>query len=127
MKKILIVDDSAFMRKLLKDILMTDTVFLKKHTLTFYEASGKKEAFQHVKKIAFDAILLDIVMVESETEGIEFVEEIRDIFDVNKIIMISSVSQPVLYDKCDQLGITRYLNKPLVAKNIIESVSQVLA
>jgi CheY-like chemotaxis protein len=74
MKNILVVDDSAFMRSILKDILMDrngDLVI--SVPIEIHEADGKASALKQINKIHPDVILLDIVMQESETEGLEFI------------------------------------------------------
>lgn len=127
MKKILIVDDSAFMRNILKDLLSNkaEDVALKDN-VELFEADGKTNAIKQFKKIKPDLILLDIVMRESEIEGIEFIEEIKPSFDLSKIIMISSIGQTEVLDKCNKLGIKTYLQKPFEHEQVIETINKIL-
>lgn len=128
MKKILIVDDSAFMRNVLKDLLTTfeDKAELK-DAVELYEADGKRKALEQLKSVKPDVILLDVVMRESETEGLEFIEEIKDIFDTKKVIMISSIGQSSLLTEFQRLGITNYLQKPFEDHQVIEAVNKIIA
>jgi len=127
MKKILIVDDSTFMRNVIKDTLVTnnDNVSLIDN-LEFYEADGKINALTQVKKIKPDIILLDIVMRESETEGIEFLNEVKPYFDLSKVIMISAVGQIEIIEKCKNLGVTFYIQKPIENEQMLTTVNQVI-
>lgn len=119
MKKILIIDDSAFMRGVLKDVLQSDDI-------KFYEADGKDNALKQLKKVHPQLILLDIVMKNSETEGLEFIKEIKNYFDVNKIIIISSVGQAFLQEEIEKLGIQWFIQKPFEEEVVKEKVKQAL-
>lgn len=126
MKKILIVDDSTFMRNVVKDILENGADSSLKNKLELYEADGKTNAISQVNKIKPDVILLDIVMKESEMEGLEFLEEIKSFFDLRKIIMISSIGQQEILHKCKVLGIQHYLQKPIENEQVYEALSLIL-
>lgn len=127
MKKILIVDDSTFMRNVIKDLLTNqkeaNTVT---DVLEFYEADGKTRALEQVKKIKPDAILLDIVMGENIMDGVEFLEEVKPYFNTKNIIMISSIGQAAVVDKCKSLGVIYYIQKPIVDIQLIEAVNRII-
>lgn len=128
MKKILIVDDSAFMRTILKDLLVSEVDGESLTTaVELSEADSKVNALKIFQKFKPDVILLDIVMQDSETEGLEFLEEIKDIFDMNKVIMISSIRQTSVLDKCKKYGVTSYLQKPFEHNQVIKAVNRALA
>jgi len=127
MKKILIVDDSTFMRNVLKDILLaknSDAELIAE--LEFFEANGIVTARQQIKAVSPDAILLDIVMHESETEGVEFLREIQGFFDTSKVIIISSIGQIEILDECNKLGVKFYIQKPFEHSKIIEAVNHII-
>jgi two-component system chemotaxis response regulator CheY len=127
MKKILIVDDSAFMRNVLKDIITGDG---KKPSLSneieIFEADGKEAALILAKKEKPDVILLDIVMKESEMEGVEFIMDANEFFDLSKIIMITSIAHMDIMDTCKNLGVKFYLQKPFDQKEVIDSIKEVI-
>jgi two-component system chemotaxis response regulator CheY len=125
MKKILIVDDSTFMRSVVKDALENNNSDVK-DALQFYEADGKQNAVSQVNKIKPDAILLDIVMKESEMEGIEFLEEIQPYFDMKKIIMISSIGQDEIMNMCKRMGVEHYLQKPIEYDEMFKVINYIL-
>ncbi len=126
MKKILIIDDSPFMRKLLKDLLL-NSERPRLQAIEIYEADGKKSALVQLKKNKPDIILLDIVMQESEIEGLEFLQEVKDIYDARKIIMITSIGQPSIMEECKQFGIQNYLQKPFENAQVVDMVNKALA
>lgn len=127
MKNILIVDDSQFMRNVLKELLMDNSSAMKlSQAVTISEADSRINAKRKFKELKPDVILLDMVMQSSETEGIEFIEEIRDSFDPKKIIMISSIGQPHLLDECKRLGIVTYLQKPFEQNEVIDAVNNAM-
>ena len=127
MKNILIIDDSAFMRNILKELL-TNAVAenILSEPLTLYEADGKTNALKEMIKAKPDIMLVDIVMKESETEGIEFVNAIKDKFSMKKIIIISSIGQSAIWDECKRLGILHYLQKPFEKNEVISVMNEVL-
>lgn len=128
MKKILIVDDSAFMRNVLKGIIVDNANMTNPaEDFEIYEADGKRNALMLAKKINPDVILLDIVMQESEMEGIEFIEEANEFFDLSKIVMISSVGHIDILETCKNLGIKFYVQKPFEQSEVIDSIKKILA
>lgn len=127
MTKILIIDDSTFMRNILKDILQDEIKKISSfNTLEFFEADGKKNALEQFKKIKPDVIFLDIVMEESEMEGVEFLEAIKPSFDVSKVIIVSSIGQQEIISKCNELGVSSYLQKPIDNEKVIEAVAHII-
>ena len=79
MTKILIIDDEAPIRRVLRDILENESYQVD-------DASTGMEALQHIKEQDFDAIFCDIKM--PEMDGIEVLEAIRKESDV-PVIMLS--------------------------------------
>lgn len=127
MKKILIIDDSTFMRNVLKDILLEkDGDRQLVADLEFFEADGMKTARKQIKTVTPDAILLDVVMQDSETEGVEFLREIQPTFDTSKVIIISSIGQIEILEECNKLGVKFYIQKPFENSKIIDAVNHVL-
>ncbi|MBI2118955.1 MAG: response regulator [Elusimicrobia bacterium] len=111
MKRILIVDDSAFMRDLIKSIISKKGLF--KEPVEIYEADSKKKAMEQYRTQYPDLILLDIVMREGEREGIKFLEEVRAVDCKTQVIMLTAVGQTACIKECETLGILGYLTKPI--------------
>lgn len=82
-KKILIIDDSALMRRILCDIIQTDD----RYEVTDFASNGM-EALQILQNKRFDCIFLDIHM--PKMNGIEFLKEMQKNNRREKIIVVSS-------------------------------------
>ncbi|MBR6931010.1 MAG: sigma-54-dependent Fis family transcriptional regulator [Bacteroidales bacterium] len=79
MPRILIIDDEAPIRRVLRDILENESYHVD-------DAATGMEALQHIKEQDFDAVFCDIKM--PEMDGIEVLEAIRKESDV-PVIMLS--------------------------------------
>ena len=127
MKKILIVDDSAFMRNVLKDIIVTNADIANLgDDYKIYEADGRANAIIIAQKINPNVILLDIVMKESDMEGIDFILEANKFFDLSKIIMVSSIGHEEIINTCKNLGVKFYIQKPFIHMEVINSIKDVI-
>lgn len=116
-KNILVVDDSALMRRLISDIIESDERFKISDI-----ASNGLEAFDlvtlHPQK--YDAILLDINM--PKMSGIEFLEQLNKLHIKHKIIMVSTLAKEGAKEtiRCLELGAFDFVTKPesyIEAKN----------
>lgn len=114
--KILIADDSAFMRTVLKNILEN----IGHHD--FEEAGNGNEAIEKVKSYQPDLVLLDVIMPDKG--GIEVLKEIGS---VNKILMISAVGQEKIIDEAKGLGARGYIIKPFDNHQVEEEVKKILS
>ncbi|CAB50460.1 response regulator [Pyrococcus abyssi] len=119
MARILVVDDAAFMRMLLKKILTQAG-----HEVVG-EASNGKEAVEKYKQLKPDLVTMDIVM--PEMDGITAVKEIMKIDPNAKIIMITAVGQEAKVMEALKSGAKGYIVKPFQAQKVIEEVNRVLS
>jgi len=117
MAKILITDDSVFMRKMLMDILSNGGY------KDFLEAGNGTEALEQYKKEKPGLILLDIIM--PEVDGIGVLEKL-DKSDIKKVIIVSAVGQEKMKEKAKGLGVVHYVVKPFAEKDILSEVKKVL-
>jgi len=117
-KKILIVDDAAFMRMMIKDIL----------TKNGYEIVGEAEngarAIDKYKELNPDLVIMDITM--PEVDGIAAVREIKKINSDSKIIMCSAMGQQAMVIESIQAGARDFIVKPFQAERVVEAVKKVL-
>ena len=115
MAKILIADDSQFMRKILKDILYgagyTDTI----------ECVDGKECMAKYVSEKPDLVLLDIIM--PEMDGMEVLKKIGH--EV-KVVVISAVGQEKMIGEAKDLGSLDYIVKPFDNNQVLEVVKKVL-
>ena len=107
MKKILIVDDSPFIRMVLKNIV--ERVVPGTQVI---EADSGTTAFSQFKKAMPDLTLLDIIMPEGEDEGVDILKRIRDAAPQANIIMITAVGHDAMINRCKELGVLDYIVKP---------------
>ena len=117
-KKILIADDSLFMRKMLKDILPDKYKII--------EAESGQKAEKRIKEEKPDLILLDIIMPEGEEEGIRVLKEIRKANPETQILMITAVGQDAVIKECKKLGAADYIVKPFDKEKVIKTVQKYL-
>ncbi|MBU1366994.1 MAG: response regulator [Candidatus Omnitrophica bacterium] len=120
-KKILIADDSLFMRRILKDILSA------KEKYEIVEAQNGKEAEQQFKKHNPDLTLLDIIMPEGEEEGITVLKAIKKLSSGAKVVMITAVGQDSIIAECKKAGASDYIIKPFDKEKIIKTVEKYLS
>lgn len=119
-KKILIADDSIFMRKMLKDILSIENKY------EIVEAQNGNEAELQFKKYNPDLTLLDIIMPEGEEEGIKILEIIKKLSPSAKVVMITAIGQDSIIAECKKAGADDYIIKPFDKKIVIETVKKYL-
>ena len=117
-KKVLIVDDAAFMRMMIKDILSKNG----------YEVVGEAEngarAIEKYKELIPDLVIMDITM--PEVDGIQAVKEIKKINGDSKIIMCSAMGQQAMVIESIQAGARDFIVKPFQAERVVEAVKKVI-
>ncbi len=115
MSKILIVDDSNFMRNLLKNIL------IKNGYNQILEAENGKEAEEVYKKENPKLVLLDIIMPEQDG-----IETLKQLGKKANVIMITAVGQEAIISQAKLLGAKGYIVKPFQPKQILSEIKKVL-
>jgi len=118
MVKILIVDDSMFMRRILINILN------KAGFNDIIEAENGKEAIQKFKREKPDLVLLDIVM--KDEYGTDVLKDIMKIDPNAKVVMISSVGQEAIIKEILESGASDFIVKPFKEEQIISVIKKVL-
>ena len=117
-KNILIVDDAAFMRMMIKDILG------KNGYNVVGEAENGVKAVEKFSELTPDLVIMDITM--PEMDGIEAVKAIRGIKSNADIIMCSAMGQQAMVIESIQAGAKDFIVKPFQAERVIEAVSKVI-
>jgi len=123
MKKILIVDDSLFMRNILKDVLLSDK---SPDKLQIVEADTGAKALVQFKKEMPDLVFLDIIMPDGEEEGLRVLREMMKKDQKTQVVMITSVGQDAIVEECKKLGARDYIVKPFDDNVIVETVEKYL-
>ena len=117
-KNILVVDDAAFMRMMLKDIL----------TKSGYEVVGEAgdgaQALEKYRSLKPDLVLMDITM--PNVGGIEALQNIKEEFPEASVIMCSAMGQQSMVIEAIQAGAKDFVVKPFQADRVLESIRRVL-
>lgn len=116
--RILIVDDTRFLRMMLTDIL----------TNSGYEVVGQAEngliGIEKFKELRPDIVMMDISM--PEMDGIQALKEIRKI-DADAVVLIcSAMSQRDLISKAIEAGANNYVTKPFDSDSINALIENVI-
>ena len=116
--RILIVDDAAFMRMMIRDILS------KNGFEVVGEAADGAQAIEKYKEHKPDLITMDITM--PEMDGITALKEIRKLDPSAKVIMCSAMGQQAMVIDAIQAGAKDFIVKPFQADRVIEAIKKTL-
>ncbi|SMC71236.1 two-component system, chemotaxis family, response regulator CheY [Desulfocicer vacuolatum DSM 3385] len=115
MKKILIVDDSAFTRAIHKNILTA-------HDFSVIEAGGGGEALEILKSDSPHAVVLDLLM--EDMDGMDVARKMLAL-DPDLVVVICSTDKQK-YRQADavDIGCRAFLPKPLNPEQLVETLNQ---
>lgn len=118
-KKVLTVDDSPSVRKLVE-------FTLKAKGFGVNSAGNGQEALELMAKERFDAIILDINM--PQMNGLEFLQKIREdkTFGPIPVVMLTTEGQDKDKDKAISLGATAYIVKPFKPTQLLSLLEKIL-
>ena len=116
--RILIVDDAAFMRMMIKDILT------KNGFEVVGEAADGAQAVSLYQELKPDLVTMDITM--PEMDGITALKEIKAANPSAKVIMCSAMGQQAMVIDAIQAGARDFIVKPFQADRVIEAINKVL-
>lgn len=114
MKRVLIVDDAAFMRMSLKTILE------KNGFQVVDEAENGIVAVRKYKELHPDIVTMDITM--PEMDGVMALKEIRSIDPNSKVVMISAMGQEIYVREAVKLGAKGFVVKPFKEDYIVQTL-----
>lgn len=117
-KNILIVDDAAFMRMMIKDILS------KNGYTVAGEAENGIKAIEKYNEVKPDLVLMDITMPEKD--GIQALKDIKAMDPSAQIIMCSAMGQQAMVIESIQAGAKDFIVKPFQADRVLEAVRKVV-
>lgn len=117
--RILVVDDAAFMRMMIKDILT------KNGFEVVAEAADGLQALEKFKEFSPDLVTMDITM--PEMDGITSLKEIKKFNPNAKVIMCSAMGQQAMVIDAIQAGAKDFIVKPFQADRVIEAISKTLS
>ena len=117
-KNILISDDAAFMRMMIKDILT------KNGYNVVGEAENGAKAVEKYNELKPDLVLMDITM--PEMDGIQALKKIKESDPSALVIMCSAMGQQAMVIESIQAGAKDFIVKPFQADRVIEAVKKVV-
>jgi two-component system, chemotaxis family, chemotaxis protein CheY len=119
MPSVLIADDAAFMRMMIKNILSE----------AGYEIAGEAEngaiAVSKYKELKPDLTTMDITM--PEMDGIAALKEIRGLDPSARVVMCSAMGQQSMVIESIQAGARDFIVKPFQPDRVLEAIAKALA
>lgn len=114
MAKVLVVDDTLFMRTSIRQMLEANG-----HSV-IGEASNGVEAIEKYSKLNPDVVLMDITM--PDMNGLDALEKIKEIDPKAKVIMCTAVGQQAMVARAVELGAQQFIVKPFQAERLLAAV-----
>lgn len=118
MALILVIEDSEYQRKLIKKVL-------EKMNYEIAEAANGREGLKMLEWLQPDCILLDLVM--PEVNGWEVLQTLKDREILIPVVVFTADIQDISRQKCEQLGVKAYVNKPIAKKALLEAFEVVFS
>ena len=118
MKRVMVCDDAAFMRVMIKDIL----------TKNGYDVAGEAEnglkAVEKYNETKPDLVMMDITM--PEMDGIQALKKIKEADANATVIMCSAMGQQAMVIESIQSGAKDFIVKPFQADRVLEAVKKAI-
>lgn len=118
MRKVLIVDDAAFMRLAIKQMLE------KNGFEQIEEAANGVEAVEKYKVLSPDIVTMDITM--PDMDGIEALKKIMEYDPKAKVVMVSAMGQESMVKDAIISGAKNFIVKPIKEDQLIKTLIKVL-
>lgn len=116
--KVLITDDSEFMRAIIKNSLQNEGI------AEFYEAENGDVAVELCRNYKPDVVFLDIIMPVKN--GIMALEEIKGMNPATKVVIVTSVGQEEMINKAKELKADGFVPKPFQPQQIKDIYHQII-
>ena len=117
-KKILLVDDAAFMRKMIMDTLS------KNGYTDLYEAVDGADAVAKFDELAPDLVVMDITM--PNMDGLEALKAIRAKDGSANVVMCSAMGQESMVMDAVRSGAKDFIVKPFKPDRVLKTVTSIL-
>jgi two-component system chemotaxis response regulator CheY len=119
MARVLVVDDAAFMRKVVSDALAAGG-----HDV-IGEAGNGTDAITRFQELRPELTMLDITMPEKD--GLQALAEIMTLDPRARVLMCSALGQESKVIESIKLGARDFVVKPFAPERLLEAVSKALA
>ena len=116
-KSVLVVDDAAFMRMMIRDILARDGYVI-------HEAVNGRDAIEKYAEIRPDLVTMDITM--PEMNGLDALRAIRESDPGAKVLVVSAMGQQKMIVEALEHGAVDFLVKPFQPTKVLETVKKCL-
>lgn len=117
-KKILLVDDAAFMRKMIKDTLS------KNGYTDIFEAVDGADAVDKYGEVGPDLVIMDITM--PNMDGLEALKAIRAKDGNANVVMCSAMGQESMVMDAVRSGAKDFIVKPFKPDRVLKTVTNIL-
>ena len=117
-KRILLVDDAAFMRKMIKDTLS------KNGYSDLHEAVDGADAVEKYSELKPDLVIMDITM--PNMDGLEALKAIRAKDGGANIVMCSTMGQESMVMDAVRSGAKDFIVKPFKGERVLKTVASIL-
>lgn len=118
MAKILLVDDAAFMRKVIKDALS------KAGYSDLHEAVDGADAVEKYNSLKPDLVLMDITM--PNMDGLEALKAIRAADGNANVVMCSAMGQESMVMDAVRSGAKDFIVKPFKPERVLKTVTSIV-
>jgi len=118
MAKILLADDAAFMRKVIKDTLS------KNGFTDLFEAVDGADAVEKYAEVQPDLVIMDITM--PNMDGLEALKAIRSKDSGANVVMCSAMGQEAMVLDAIQSGAKDFIVKPFKPERLMKTVNSIL-
>lgn len=108
---ILIADDAAFMRTVLKDIIKKNGI-----AEEIFEADDGVDAVKKFQEYKPSLITMDVTMPRAD--GVQALRAIMKLDPNAKVVMVSAMEQQAIVDQALKLGACDYITKPFEKSNV---------
>lgn len=116
-KTVLVVDDAAFMRMMIRDILS-------KEGYVIHEAVNGRDAIEKYTEIHPDLVTMDITM--PEMSGLDALRTIRENDPSARVLIVSAMGQQRMIVEALESGAMDFLVKPFQPTKVLETVKKCL-
>ena len=118
MRQVLVVDDAALVRGLLRDVLRSEGYVI-------HEAVNSRDALARYREVRPDVVTMDLALPDGS--GIDCVARIRE-FDADaRVVVITALSRDESEPACARAGALGFVSKPFTPEQVAEAVRQCLS
>ncbi|MEL7667549.1 MAG: response regulator [Actinomycetota bacterium] len=116
-RSVLVVDDAAFMRMMIRDILAREGYLI-------HEAVNGRDAIEKYLEVRPDLVTMDITM--PGMSGLEALQSIREHDPGARVLMVSAMGQQKMIVEALEYGAMDFLVKPFQPTKVLETVKKCL-